>query len=58
MGTQPVRTLDSYPYRVCAHVLLITRRCERGHTISRPLKQDYSNFLVPRIPEQLTAGAY
>jgi len=56
MGAQPVRSLNSHPYRVCARVPLITRRGERGHTISRPLTQDYSDFLVLKISDQLTAG--
>ena len=58
MSTRPVRILNSHPYRVRARVLLTAQRCERDHTISRPLRQDYSNFLVLKISDQLTAGAY
>jgi hypothetical protein len=56
MGTQPVRILNSHPYRVHARVPLIARRCECGHTTPRPLTQDYGNFLVPKISDQLTGG--
>jgi hypothetical protein len=52
-----VESSTAIPHRVRARMHPITGRCERGHTISRPLTQALT-FWVQRFPTRQQRGLF